>query len=111
MRTGSVGSGVFQFGCGRLSGGGGKRNCCLFWTGNSLRYPQDRLVGLAREPSGCDRGRRSSLNYDPSSPTLDLEASNYASSFAPRLPRRHVPDLCGLVAAKITPPALGSLTP
>jgi serine protease AprX len=38
------------------------------------------------------------VNYDPYSPTLDYEASDYASSFDSSFyPGRHVPDFCGLV--------------
>jgi hypothetical protein len=38
------------------------------------------------------------VNYDPYSPVLGLEASDYASSFdSSYYPGRHVPDFCGLV--------------
>jgi len=42
------------------------------------------------------------VDYDPNSPTLDFEASSYASSFDSSFyPGRHVPDFCGLVGREV----------
>jgi serine protease AprX len=65
-----------------------------FGAGNSLRYLKTGWYAWPGSHTDVIAVGGVQVNYDPSSPTLDLEASNYASSFNSTFySGRHVPDL------------------